>query len=609
MARDTPEGETCAEGWRDSLNTPRREPDEVLQQIEADQVADAVALCIADGVAAGQIRVLARKRVALGRVALALAERGVPSASVEELSLMDAPEARDLVALLDALASPGHDLSLAQALKSPVFGCDDDDLVSIARHIADSRDAQQARQSETGSFAGDALALRPSQGDECSSWWDAVQALSSPRAALARAATLLAAWAEAARRLPPHDLLDRIVHEGDVIERTLAVVPPARRLAACAAIEALLAHTLTLDGARAASAYNFVRSIKRRRLRIASPPVPNAVQLTTVHGAKGLESDVVFVVDAWPEPAKPDTASLLMDWPVSQSHPTCCAFIYAESSCPPRLRPLLDQEVTARSREELNGLYVAMTRARQRLVVSATEPHGGRGRAAQSWWQRIASVAVPWADGRQLPAAVSGSPAVPSSETPPATVKRLPGWQPVFEARFDAASAAHPVDDADADAGTEQASRLGRAVHRALEWAVRADQRSHIPLTALCREAAREFTADVEAVREVVDAILSSADCERFFRAEGVLWAANEVPVVDGGESLRIDRLVHRRAGPGDPPSGVWWVLDYKLSRSPQLVDEHRIQLERYRRVVARLQPHDAVRAAFITGAGAVVIA
>ena len=44
----------------------------------------------------------------------------------EKSDLFDAPEVRDMVALLDALVSPTHDLSLARALKSPLFGLGDD---------------------------------------------------------------------------------------------------------------------------------------------------------------------------------------------------------------------------------------------------------------------------------------------------------------------------------------------------------------------------------------------------------------------------------------------------------------------------------------------------
>src|SRR5207245_10870959 len=104
-----------------------------------------------------------------------------------------------------------------------------------------------------------------------------------------------------------------------------------------------------------------------RAIRWAAPLHPDAVELMTVHGAKGLEARVVFVMDSDPEPKTPDTAGLLVDWPVESAHPLHCAFVYAESKCPPSLAPVLERERAARQREELNGLYVAMSRAKERL--------------------------------------------------------------------------------------------------------------------------------------------------------------------------------------------------------------------------------------------------
>ena len=48
---------------------------------------------------------------------------------------------------------------------------------------------------------------------------------------------------------------------------------------------------------------------------------PEAVRLLTVHGAKGLEADVVFVADADPEPRRHETCTLLVDWPVGADAP------------------------------------------------------------------------------------------------------------------------------------------------------------------------------------------------------------------------------------------------------------------------------------------------
>jgi ATP-dependent helicase/nuclease subunit A len=66
--------------------------------------------------------VLARKRDPLARCRTSCALLGIACVQPEKADLGEAPEVQDVVALLDALVSPGHDLSLARALKSPLFG-------------------------------------------------------------------------------------------------------------------------------------------------------------------------------------------------------------------------------------------------------------------------------------------------------------------------------------------------------------------------------------------------------------------------------------------------------------------------------------------------------
>ena len=588
------------EPWRNTLTVPRLEPEQRLRQQEADRVALAVHEVLAGGVAPGEVQVLCRKRESLRLAAAALAAHGVPCAAVEEASLLDAPEVRDLVAVLDVLASPGHALSLAQALKSPVFGCSDDDLVQLATAVASAATQvatqadSEAATAEVGGADGDGKVSAqhgaPRRHTDPLGWWHALHRLPEPSAALRRARELFGAWHQAAQVLPPHDVLDRIVFEGDVMARTLAAVPPVRRVAAQAAIEALLAQSLSLDGARGATPYNFVRALRRRRLKITAPAQPGAVQLLTIHGAKGLEAEVVFVMDTQPESPKAESASLLVHWPVQSTHPLTCAFVYAESRCPPLLAPLFADEQAARRREELNGLYVAMTRAKHRIVLSATEPYVAP--TAASWWQRLEPHALAWSP---TPTDVVARVAA----IPPAHVRALPTWQAT------ASSAAAPRHERDAPNGGGEHSRLGQAVHRVLEWAVRPGTQSPIVLDTLCSAAAREFGTDEFGVRQIAGAILNSPACQRFFEAGRLIWAANEVSVIDGGELLRIDRLVQLRATEGD--AETWWVLDYKLSHAPEQLDAYRQQLARYQRAVSRLQPGVVVRGAFITGSGAVI--
>jgi len=457
-------------------------------------------------------------------------------------------------------------------LRSPLFGASDAELVELATR-ADAIGAD---------------------------WWPALcrrregpDAWAGP--ALRRAAEWLPRWHDAAQRLPPHDLLDRIVHEGALRERVAATVAPERRASALEAVDAVLGQALLLDGARYSTPYGFVRALRRRAISVAPTNQPDAVQLLTIHGAKGLEARVVFVMDADPQAANGETATVLVEWPVDASAPRRCAFVYSETYCPASLRGLLAVERDAREREELNGLYVAMSRARERLVFSATEPL--RPVAGLSWRQRIEPWAQSWTP--EIAAAASGPIGVGDGST--AIVKALPSWSAPDAAAPASAERRHAPPAPAAD--TEQ-TRLGQAVHRVLEWATGAGAAPD--LARLSHAAALEFGSSAAQAERLARAILESPAARRFLVAhEALRWTGNEVPIGDAGEVLRIDRLVLL----DDPQTGAatWWVLDYKLQTGAAGVPAYVQQLTRYRDLLRRLQPADRVRAAFITAAGEVM--
>ena len=292
--------------WRESLTEARESPTEKRRMQEARQVARHVAARIADGLAPSQVQVLARKRETLRLVGQALHELHVPHVAPEATRLMDTPEAADLLALMDALVSPRHALSLAQALRSPVFQCTDEDLIALA---------------QAAGRGGDWVAALVSQP------WAA-------DSRLARAGRLLSRWRHAAEGLPPHDLLARIVAEGEVRERYAAAVPQEGRGIALEHLDAVLALALDLDGGRYATPYNFVRAVRRRVVDAPALAREEAVQLLTIHGAKGLEADLVCVVDADPEPPPPESSLLLVDWPTEAAHPRQVAFVASRPAEP-----------------------------------------------------------------------------------------------------------------------------------------------------------------------------------------------------------------------------------------------------------------------------------
>jgi ATP-dependent helicase/nuclease subunit A len=539
--------------WRPSLTTPRIEARAVLREVEAARVAQAIDHLIrVQGVPAQDILVLARKRSVLVLAADALALHHVPHVAPEDLLLSQLPEVQDLLALLDVMASPVQSLSLARALKSPLFGVDDAGLLELSR---------RAR--------------------EASGWWPALLACGADAGpALHRAAALCAAWADAAPTLPPHDLLDRIVHEGELMPRLAAAVPPERRARALDAVRALIATALELDGGRYASPYGFVRALRSRKVQAPASQQEGAVRLLTIHGAKGLEARVVLLMDTQPEPPKVETASLLVDWPVESAQPVRVAFVASQARCPPSLQPLLADERAERAREEANALYVALTRAEECLYVSRTPPRAAN-EAAPSWWTRLEPLAVPWF-------APEGAAAL--EDEGHAEVVSLP-----LHRRESAIEVVAPLAD---DAA---AAALGQAVHRALEWASR--QGAH-DLTSLAQAAATAFAVpDASAVQAIAQRILASPACRRFFDPTSIAWAGSEVAVASpDGQPRRIDRLVLLAA-----PERCWWVLDYKLNTAPQqdaaLID----QLADYRAAVSALVPGEPVRAAFITATGEVI--
>jgi ATP-dependent helicase/nuclease subunit A len=264
------------------------------------------------------------------------------------------------------------------------------------------------------------------------------------------------------------------------------------------------------------------------------------------------------------------------------------------------------RERAARQREELNGLYVAMTRARECLVVSATDRRGESGSWA-TWWERLGPVLTPWAlDPNVAQAQASGGsasgvqvwalPEIDLGKTASDAQLQLPGL-----AGRETKEAEQGLIDS-SDAIETEASRLGQAVHLVLQWATQSG--AHAERSAMVSSAALQHAVGPDRVAEHVERILGSTTCAPFFDVRRLEWAGNEVAVTVQGQVQRVDRLVAQKQPDG---SLCWWVLDYKLNETPQTLPAYRAQLLAYAKAIAKLQPDDKVRCAFITGSGQLV--
>ncbi|VTU21958.1 ATP-dependent helicase/nuclease subunit A [Variovorax sp. SRS16] len=538
--------------WRDSLTMPRVLPEERLLQKECEQAARWIAQRIAGGLAPSRIMVLARRRSRLTVLQDELRKLHIAVQQPEKNELNDAPEVQDLVALLDALVSPDHDLSLARALRSPLWNLDDDALVQLALR----RRAHSA------------------------SWFDLLQAEDLP-APLAGIGPRLRLWQQWLAALPPHDALSAIYHDADVLGKFAAAAPAALRAGVLANLRGLMAASLEIDGARFATPYSLVRTLRAGGVRAPSIAAADAVQLLTVHGAKGLEADLVLLLDTDASAQRAQTMGVLVKWPGEAVAPERFVFMASEKNPPACTVDDLAQEQAARHREEINALYVATTRARAELVVSgvsAARPN------AQSWWARLSPRCEPVDD---VPDAAPGAVA---SEVAAFEMLTLPAAPP--------AVAAQTGERTVSPAGT-RASALGQAMHRLLEWA-----QPGAPLPAVhVRAAAREFALDMGAARAaaLMAQRIRSGEAAWAWNPDALDWHGNEVTLVHEGQTLRIDRLVRHRE------SAAWWVLDYKSAGRPERDAELIAQLQRYRDAVQGAYPGETVRAAFLTGQGELV--
>ncbi len=550
-------------GWRDSLCKPRELPEETLRTLEARQAARWIAQQIgAASVSAADIMVLSRKRAALLPLQDELRRLQVAAQIGEKTALIDCCEVQDLVALLDVLVSPQQDLSLARALKSPLFGLPDEALVQLA--LAQRKDPLP--------------------------WFDLLQQSELPAQDGRALYPCLMRWKGWLDGLPPHDALQAIYSDGDVLARFASAAPPSQREAVLANLKALLNVSLQLGGGRFATPYAFVRALKAGGVLATAAVDAQAVRLLTIHGAKGLEAHSVLLLDTDTPERTADTMGVLIDWPGEAAWPRKFVFLASESQPPACAVATLAAECLERAREELNALYVAMTRARHTLAISSIEPYRA---AERSWWQRLVPVAVPQSAPVEITAQLTGPGFGRLLDESSFYILELP----VACVEYEHTAIVNVANWEQVEADSVSA-RIGLAMHRLLQWGAVSDAHEG----AVCREFALTPAQGGQA-RAMAQCILTGAAAWAWDHTV-LQWQGSEVELMHQGQVLRLDRLVQRQDG---AHADEWWVLDYKSAQLPQDQPPLVLQLRTYRAAVQSLYPQARVRCAFLTASGVLI--
>src|SRR6202011_3357863 len=227
----------------------------------------------------GDMLVLVRRRGnAFDAVIQALKHATIPVAGADRLKLTEHIAIIDLMNLADALLLPQDDLALAVALKSPLFNVTEEELFTLARDRKGSlRDALAAHAAESSKFKGtlDRLA--------------ACERRFRTETPFAFYAWLLGGDNGRAR------ILRRLGHEAnDALDEFLELALSYEKKAP-ASLQGFMAWLRAAD------------TEVKRDMEISR----DEVRVMTVHGAKGLEASVVFLVDTTSSPSDTQRLKLI----------------------------------------------------------------------------------------------------------------------------------------------------------------------------------------------------------------------------------------------------------------------------------------------------------
>ena len=565
------------EGWDAPFDTESEVSPRVLL---ARRIAAHVKLWMARGLKPGEVLVLVRQRGPLFEAIIrALKYEGVPVAGADRLVLTEHIAVMDLMALADCLLLAEDDLALASVLKSPLFGLSEEQLFELAWQRKGSlRDS-----------------LRNKAGD---AFFGAVDAE-------------LDRLSDVARHLSPFAFFAEVLGPRRGRKKFLARLGPE----ANDALDEFLNLALDYETRETSSLQGFLAWLRAAQSEVKRDMemARDEVRVMTVHGAKGLEANTVILADTTTEPkgAHPPKLLALEDgalaWATRMQDDT-------------KAMTEARQAANTAARDEYRRLlYVAMTRAAERLVVCGTK--GDKKIPEGCWYQLVHDALCEECDkeasddggGEVLRYRKSAGPepARESCEPAPARGISMPAWlmtnAPGDKPALRAVTPSRAGDDAAqrpvASAGASAALLRGSLTHRLLQSLpdIPPARRARAAEDFLARRGMELAEAERRAIADEVMRLIGDARFAPLF----LPGSRAEVPIVGkltlAGRTVRVSGQIDRLAV---MPEAVL-IADFKTNRpAPRRIEEvppaYIAQLALYRAVLTRLYRGRAVACALI---------
>jgi ATP-dependent helicase/nuclease subunit A len=326
-----------------------------LRPAEARYIANEIARMLNDGmlvhdrrlnelrpVRPSDIAILSRTRGPMDDYIEALTAAGIPAVNAGGGNLLETREALDSFAMLAFAYDQDDDIALAAILRGPYFAVSDTDLYELSR---------SRRKDET--------------------WWEL---LSRERGALPRVHATLETLIDISRRSTAEQFL-LAADEMTGYSAVAANLPQgARRLADIEGFHSLVRRIASMGRSDIVGTVNYLKSLFETDTKMPRPPLVSgdAVTITTIHGSKGLEWPVIFVPDL--SRKKPNSFDKLS---IDSEIGVACTLKRPDETgaikdVKPSILTLIKERNAQSERDESRRvLYVAMTRARDRVYLTA----------------------------------------------------------------------------------------------------------------------------------------------------------------------------------------------------------------------------------------------
>jgi ATP-dependent helicase/nuclease subunit A len=512
----------------------------------------------------GDVLILLRTRHPLAvPLVRALKRHGVPVAGIDRLAVATHIAVEDLLSLTRFLLLPEDDLALAETLRSPLFALSEEALLTLAH------------------------------GRGKTSLWSRLREMGEEPEFHA-AYTRLHALRAQADRMAPYELYAQILEPMGGRQAFAARLGPETH----DPLDAFLELALEFERTHAPSLQGFVHWMEADSAEITRDAEQGSdqVRILTVHGAKGLQAPIVFLPDTTSVPK--ERGAVL--WIESDTGKTPL-FVTAAAKHAPLLVAEKQRRKEAALQEYHRLLYVALTRAEDRLYVCGMMPH----KASQTphWYahiqQAMEQLEATEREGVRLlthpqrvpPVSVSQRLADRATAPLPEWARRAAPFEasPAHPLTPTALAASLPATGSPLMGGARRhAVRRGILIHRILEWLpllpepLRAERlHSHLAMQGLS-------DAEQQAIARSLQDMLHHPDLAPLFAPDALAEAAISGVVEGQVVAGRIDRLVITH----DEVRCIDYKTDRRVPRSlADIPPRYLAQMQLYAALLSQLYP------------------